>query len=414
MHPRRPIAAAVVLSVALAAGTATGQEERPGANEVVWTAAKPEREEGWRVGVDAPLRFELPGDVDLTSATDVVLTLSDVAAGTDLVVRLSSGRRPAARRFRVQEASAGTIRLPLRYFGQATHVVARWSQVRTLALESSGPVRVREVRIERAEGESAELSEAELDRHAGEGAWRDVAGFRVWTQTGAAGADDLAAELSALGKALEADVGAVLPDNDAGAPRLLLFRDAQSYAAFWERLAPRLGAEGFQAPLSGFATAGIATTWLPKGGEELPVRALHEAAHAWIESHLGLANRGCWLQEGLAERHTWPRRRGLGPIATMRAGFADEAQREPLASLTDGRPLRAAEYWQARTLVDWFLDDAERRGAFHELIRRVLIGGTSSLSETLVQPEPLSRVPRSVEALERAWIDWGRDRFDAE
>lgn len=379
-------------------------------DEVVWRWTPADAVER-ALGRSDELRVPLPSELTPGSCAAVVIGLADADADAWVRLRFPSTKRPAARVRRVAVSSTSSLRLPLRYFREATHVVTDWEDVRSLTLSGDG-VSVTAVELVRVAGRDAGLDAGELAQDAFDDAtpWRTIGDLEVLVPDGLLDPDLLRRDLLAVQRGLESDLGSSARPLGRRTPRLVLFPDRASYDRFWGRFGARLGARDFRPPLSGFATLALATTWLPEAPEEVPVRVLHEAAHAWIEARVGLANRGDWLQEGLAERHTWPASRGLGPVATIRSGFAHADERTPLAELTGGRPLAPGEYWQARTLVDWLLAVPERRRVLHALVQASLDAGTTKL-ETL-----LSDVPDlgSVDDVERAWLAWGRRRHRVE
>jgi hypothetical protein len=206
---------------------------------------------------------------------------------------------------------------------------------------------------------------------------------RVVTDSPGLNAKKLAARLGEV----EAVVRAELPFVEApeSPPTILVFARDDDYLRFPARLAKTWNSDADEPSGAGYSLRGVSgSTWSADRGEARPVYT-HEYVHALLVKGARLPSRGDWLHEGLAVHFQQRFHPQPGLSAAIRDGLDDAL---PLPQLCDGRPVPLDHYWQALSLIEYFL--AARPTQFAALVTALRNAGSADLGphiQTVLQTD---------------------------
>jgi hypothetical protein len=196
-----------------------------------------------------------------------------------------------------------------------------------------------------------------------------------------------------------------LPLQPSATPaRLLIFATRQEYQKFPPRLAEQYGKEAALPQSDGFTLLGWATaSWDAQQGAQRPV-FVHEFVHSFLETRLGLANSGEWLQEGLATYYQLQAYPQKNVPEFIRDGIARE--QFDLKALTSGKPIAATTYWQAATLCSLLVRDPTYQPKFKDLIAAL-----RKSRSTALQPHLATVLQVDFDQLTADWKKHCREAF---
>lgn len=204
----------------------------------------------------------------------------------------------------------------------------------------------------------------------------------------------------------------VRPIDGEGPVMLLIFKEDSDRQAFFKRLGEQWRATLGATQAQGFTVQDIcSSTYDPAQGPRRPVY-LHESVHGIVARELRLPvgyPRTSPLQEGLAnylQLCVHPRSLGRATFTTNFNRPIDPAGKgffKPLRSLFDARPM-AEQYAQLASVVAYLVERDPK------LLRDLAAGLSDGQSATDI----LARRQTDWQALERAWLEWGRQAFPAD
>lgn len=196
------------------------------------------------------------------------------------------------------------------------------------------------------------------------------------------------------------------------APVLIVAQDRKDYQSLFTPFGERYVATIAAPNSGGFTVQGVGFSYFdPDYGTIRPVFS-HEFTHS-IACQLGRNDivPSPWFDEGLATLvhiHFHPQ---PGVAKIIQAGMEDPEKRMPLERLTRGR-IALNRYWQAWTLLDFLMNDAEMKPKFNDLVARFEATGKTDLSLHL---KPVYGIDFG--ELEEKWQDYvaeNMSRFDPE
>lgn len=225
--------------------------------------------------------------------------------------------------------------------------------------------------------------------------------FLVVTDSAQLDGPELLRSLAEMNESVRRDFP-MLPEAKGPVP-LIVFAREEEYRDFWPRLAGKLGAKVRRPAEAGFTALAIATSYADPAPEKVRPVFVHEANHALMQQITGIALDSEWLFEGLACRYQVAySREDLRPAIAR--GLADPANRTPLETLINGKPIGVKQYWQATSVVDWLLADPARR----EHLGKTLLGTMRKKGETNLLPYLGELAGMDVDTMEAAWAEWAK------
>lgn len=340
----------------------------------------------------------------------LIFRMNAISAGEEtpvaVDVRFIAHNRAAwrSRLVRVTEPGWREYRLPLRTIAPVGGGYTLWEAVDRVgfSFRRAAAVAIDGVKLTRgADHNAAYFRPAQLGKLAfGEQMRAQTrAPFIVITDAPRLDADALLDKLTRLVEVVKTD----LPDlkTPTRLVPILIFSDEADYRAFWPRLGEYYGIPLKTPASEGYTAVGVAGSFCADDACGLRAVWVHEAAHALLAPMLGLAANGSWLQEGLATRYQLRLMPQRDLAEKVRTAAADPATRLPLAKLVDGRRIDPAYYWQAASLVGFFLDQSDWRPRFIAALNGLSARGMSDLRLVLQ-----SRLKVKLRGLERRWLEW--------
>ena len=315
-----------------------------------------------------------------------------------------------SRRVRIDLPGWQEIRIPLRNFRANRGAAPRWEDVDSLGFQFRTPARVLLDGLELIAGNEprAAYPTASMVRELAFGAEAPIRElqrepFLVLTDALSIDEDALFKPLIAMYDGLRAD----FPQLDQ--PRrpviLLVFSREADYRAFWPRFAEALDSVLTPPTSDGFTALGIASSSCETDDCRVRPVFIHEAAHALMEQMLGLGSHGDWLTEGLATRYQLRfSGQDLAPIVS--SALQNAGERTPWIELLSGGEIRPSRYWQAALIIEWLLDEPQRRRQFDEFLEQVRIH-----SQTNVQALAQRCFDATLPELEKQWLEWLKARY---
>ncbi len=223
----------------------------------------------------------------------------------------ADGKARFTRKVELDHRGWKQVSLPLAWFRWGEGRSPRWDQVARLGFSFRDPARVWLDNVGTVAGDAAHGAELTTDqlrevafpgRPASEVRVVERAKVCLLTDAPELNVDELVSHLAKVSAAVYRDLPQLVPPAEA--PRLIVFRTRETYAAFPPRLAERLGGVIAAPPRSdGFTMLGIATSSWDAARGSLQTVYTHEFVHATLGRSLLLDNRGEWLHEGLASTY---------------------------------------------------------------------------------------------------------------
>jgi len=306
------------------------------------------------------------------------------------------------------------VEAPLRFFRASRGSLPAWEKVNRFALyfREAGALRVDGIAVlEGTNPTAAYLGADELVEVAFPGA-DDVRTLRrgpfvLLTTAAGLNTEATLASLEAMYEQVRTDFP-VWPEPTRPVP-LVVFPTHDAYRAFWPRFGRRLGSEAPAPTAGGYTTLGVATSYYkPFKGGFRPVYP-HEACHALLEQVLGLASHGEWLHEAIANRcQIRVAKQDIRPI--IREGLQNASYRDRLVDLLNGERIATTRYWQAVTVLEWFLHEEALKARFLAAVEKMRTQASTDV-------RPLATKPvfgMTMDEMEAAWLRWARDHYAVE
>ncbi len=187
-------------------------------------------------------------------------------------------------------------------------------------------------------------------------------------------------------------------------PKMFVFQEKGEYQQFAIEAAAMLNASTSKPSCDGLHLQGLALSSYVEGQGSLRSVFTHEFVHSLCSHYARLdPASGDWMQEGIA---TWFQcmtdpQAGLSKIVLD--GLNKESFRWTLEKLTTDPKLPLKRYWQAMTLVDYFMNAPEVAAKWPELLKAVRNSGKTDLSHHLTTVYEMD-----FEELEKSWMDYTR------
>ena len=294
------------------------------------------------------------------------------------------------RRLDLDHQGWGRVALPLKWFRHGPGRLARWDRIDRIEFRFREPARLWIDTIILRPGSRARAAEWSIDdlrllafpeHDRGRVRTRDHHEVIILTDADQLDLDAVTAHLAQVAAAVRSDFPFL--ERPASPPVLIVFSSPERYRAFPRALGERLNAQAPPPRSAGYTIQGIATsTWDPRQGSLRPVYT-HEFVHALLERSADLGNRNEWFQEGVASRYQLRFHPQNNFTDIVRGGIADPARHLPLRSLLSGEPIAAEGYWQAVTVVDFLLADAELRTRLPRLLDAFRRTGSTNIEPHL-------------------------------
>ncbi|RMF73329.1 MAG: hypothetical protein D6744_15775, partial [Planctomycetota bacterium] len=327
------------------------------------------------VGDGSVVERRLPSlDAALADCESFVMRIDAASASPErpvvMFVRFHERDRRASwsRRVKIEKPGWHAQRIPLRTFRASKGAAPRWERVDSISLQFRTPARVMLDGLELtvgAEPGCARPTIALVRRVAFPAATADVresrrGPFLVLTDSTTLDTDKLLDALMTAYERLNADFPQVdRPDRPVV---LLIFANESAYRTFWPRYAEALDMVMPSPTSDGFTALGVASGFCATDDCHVRPVFVHEAAHALMEQMLGLAS-GDWLTEGLATRYQLAAS-GQALSRLVQEALQRPDARMPWVLLLNGGEVPPGQYWQAASVIEWLLDDPQRRKQF--------------------------------------------------
>lgn len=327
----------------------------------------------------------------------------------ELIALEGRGQSKYWRKITVEAPGWRVIEVPLRWMRPGDGRAPRWNAIDGYGIfvREGGTLELDGIELIPGEGDAPasltpqQIAAAAFDKAAARIIERE--GFTLITDAAALDADKTFAALAAMKKTLEHELPGLPPASRSA--MLLVFAEDKAYREFWPRFAASFDAQISKPTAAGFTAMGLATTsYSDQFGPVRPVY-VHEACHALLADRLRLTNRGEWLHEGLATRYTLAVS-GEKLDRLVRDALDEPTKRMPLDQLLTGEPIPLFRYWQAASVIDWLLDDADRARRFNKAIAAMSEAGSTDLRK-IAEPT----LGMKLSDMETAWLAWARMRY---